>query len=138
MKPETSTDFLNAWQRMLVPHSLASETLRANTSSFWESQDKLLQEMEDFANGWFERRHQGTRAALEASERMSRAANPGDMFQEYQNWAKGALERVMADGQACQNVLAVIGTFAQPPAMPGGEKDVEHAQSRTHGRPKAA
>lgn len=141
MKTETSTDYMNVVQHMFIPPSMVSEAVRTNASSFWGNQEKLLAEMEDFATAWFERRHKGTRAALDACERMCKAETPADMFREYQDWVKGAFERVMADGLACQqNLMTVIGSFPQPLAVPGGEKEGEGSRSstRTPTHPKAA
>jgi hypothetical protein len=88
-----------------------SSALQDNVRSFWAVQDKVLDAMQNFANGWFERRHDGTHAALEAAQRMCKAQTPVDMVREYQDWVGGAFQRVMADGVACQEF---VGAFAAP------------------------
>jgi hypothetical protein len=65
--------------------------------------------MENYANGWFERRHVGTHTALEAAQRMCKAQTPVDLAREYQDWISGAFQRLMADGYACQQL---VGAFA--------------------------
>src|SRR5215510_5513755 len=74
---------------MVVPDFAA---LQDNVRSFWDIQDKALDAMENLANGWFERRHVGTHAALEAAQRMCKAQTP-------------------ADGVACQEF---VGALAGP------------------------
>jgi hypothetical protein len=103
-----ATQQLEAIQRMMAPDSAA---LQDNVRSFWDIQDKALDAMQNFANGWFERRHVGTLAALEAAQRMCKAQTPVDMIREYQDWVGGAFQRVMADGVACQEF---VGAFAAP------------------------
>jgi hypothetical protein len=112
MSETTFTQQLNAMQRMLALPSGMSGPMRRNACAFWENQDRILDEMQEFANGWFERRHTGTHQALEAAERVCRAETPVDVVREYQNWASGAFGRMVADGMACQRYLmASFGTF---------------------------
>src|SRR5262245_65022197 len=93
---------------MPVPDSAG---IRAIVRSFWDIQDKALDAMQNFANGWFERRHVGTHAALEAAQRICKAQTQVDLVREYQDWVGGAFQRVMADGVACQEL---VGAFAAP------------------------
>src|SRR5215510_3619676 len=81
-----------AMQRMtFVPSSAA---LTDNLRRFWDIQDRLLNNMEKFANGWFERRHIGSRAAQEAAQRMCKAQAADDLVREYQEWVTGAFQRI--------------------------------------------
>jgi hypothetical protein len=101
------TQQFEAVQRMmLVPSSAALED---NVRRFWDTQDKLLDNMAKFANGWFERRHIGTHAAHEAAQRMCTAQTPEDLGREYQEWVTGAFQRVTDDRLACQQL---VGAFA--------------------------
>jgi hypothetical protein len=65
-----NTDFTEQWssmQKMFLPTSAFSATLKENARHFWESQDKVLDNMQALANSWFERRHTGTHRAREAA-----------------------------------------------------------------------
>ena len=97
-----------AMQRMMwgVP---GSDALQDNVSCFWTIQDRLLNIMENFADGWFERRHVGSHAALDAAQRMCSVRTEVDLAREYQEWVSGAFQRLMADGSACQQF---VGAFA--------------------------
>ena len=75
---------------------------------FWNIQDRLLYIKENFADGWFERRHVGSHAALEAAQRICSAWTGIDLAREYQEWVSGAFQRVMADGFACQQFVAAL------------------------------
>jgi len=85
-------------------NNMASE----NAQRFWDYQNKMLDSMQCFANGWFERRHVGTHATLEAAQRIYRAETPVDALREYQDWVSGAFQRVMADGLALQQQVAAV------------------------------
>jgi hypothetical protein len=51
------------------------------------------------------------------------------MFQAYQDWAKGAFERMMSDGIACQEqIVAATSALTSPPLAPS-EKGTEPARS---------
>ena len=129
----TNLDFAEQWkslQKMFLPTSAISESFRENARRFWEQQDKILENMQNFTNIWFEHRHTGTHAAQEAAERMFRTETTLDMAQAYQDWAKGAFERMMADGLACQqHIIAATGAFTSPPIAPSAtEKRTEPRQ----------
>ena len=88
--------------QMMQAYSNLAGLVQKGSRPFWEQQMQFLNSMEAFANGWFKRRHAGLQAALEACECMSQATTPQACLYEYQTWAAGAFERVMADCAACQ------------------------------------
>ena len=64
-----------------------------------------------------------------------------ELILEYQNWASGAAQRVMADGLAChEQFMATVGAVISPKEHPGDRQRPEQAQSHTSttARPKAA
>lgn len=142
MKNTDLTEQWSAMQRMFLPTAAISTTLRENARRFWENQEKALDSMQAFANGWFERRHTGAHTAREAAERMCGTETFFDLIQAYQDWASGALERIMADGLSCQQqMMAVTGALASPPLAPSAsEKEAEPARSeaKTPARSKTA
>jgi hypothetical protein len=115
----------NTMDQMFGAFSTSSSDLRKNTRAFWERQDNLLDEMQAFMNGWFERRHAGTKAALEACERMCRASTPAECLEEYQKWLSGAFERMMADGVACQQELRNVGEGVRASLVPSTDRAAE-------------
>jgi hypothetical protein len=132
------TQQFEAVQRMmLVPSSAALED---NVRRFWDTQDKLLDNMAKFTNGWFERRHIGTHAAHEAAQRMCTAQTPEDLGREYQEWITGALQRVTDDGLACQQLVGAFAALlldAAPQQQPEERTPRQH-EKRTPSRPEAA
>jgi hypothetical protein len=90
---------------MIAP--LAEATTRI--SDFWRGQDKVIDCMQGFALGWFERRHADTKAALESARRMCTARTPADAAREFQEWASGSLQRAAQDGVAFQREIMAIG-----------------------------
>jgi hypothetical protein len=77
---------------------------------FWENQQAMLDSIKEFTDDWFTRRQSGARAAVEAAKRIGEAATPADMQREYQDWMKGTMERMMADGAAFQQQIAKAGS----------------------------
>jgi hypothetical protein len=90
---------------------------------FWQSEETVLDGMREFADGWFARRHTGTRAALEAARRMGEAATPLDALREYQDWLAGAMSRLLEDGMACQQQVLKAGTNLNP-SLPSGDAGI--------------
>ena len=131
----TTTNFAEQWasmmQKTFLPSSEMSTTFRENAHRFWENQDKILNNMQAFSNSWFERRHTGTQSASECSDHMCSTETIVDLMQAYQDWARGAFERIMADGLALQQqIIAASGALTSPPlAPPVSEKASEPARS---------
>ena len=132
-----STDFTEQWsnmQKMFLESSEMSASFRESARRFWENQGKLLDDMQALANGWFDRRRTGAHAAREAAERMCGTKTYFDLAQEYQAWARGAFERIMADQE--QIMAATTRALASPPLSPAAsEKEPEQparpARSKT-------
>jgi len=130
----TNLDFSEQWksmQQMFLLNFHHSESMRENARRFWENQDKILENMEAFTSNWFKRRHTGTHSAQEAADRMCGTESMVDVVQAYQDWAKGAFERLMADGLACQeHIVAATGALTSPPLSPS-EKGIEPVRPET-------
>jgi hypothetical protein len=97
--------------------------------------------MQDYANGWLERRHTGVREALETSQQMIDAATPVEAMREYQKWAFGSFERIIDDGLSCQKHLLSMGGLLAPPLSPSGERgeaEPAAAESRRRSQPRVA
>ncbi|MCC6948069.1 MAG: hypothetical protein IT539_09925 [Bradyrhizobiaceae bacterium] len=128
-------------QRTFPASQAFNVAARQNATSFWSVQQKLLECMEEFAEGWFERRHDGARSALAAASEMAKAETPFDAMREYQKWAVGSFERVVQDGIACQKQWMEYGRLAVQPIAQAAENTAEassEATQRQHSRARAA
>jgi hypothetical protein len=120
------TQQFQAMQGMMrVPAAAVEENVRCA----WNIQNKILDSMENVANGGFERRHVGTRAALEAAQRMCKAQTPVDLAREYQDWTSGAFQRLMADGYGCQQFVGAFAGLIQETELQRFEKTTPHRKA---------
>ncbi|MGE0563047.1 MAG: hypothetical protein AB7O50_00910 [Pseudolabrys sp.] len=69
---------------------------------YWRGQDVLLTCMQEFADGWFRRRHTATATALDTALRCCEAKTPFAVAREVLTWQMGSIQRVMEDGLSCQ------------------------------------
>ena len=76
---------------------------------FWENQETALEDLKEFADGWFARRQKGMHAALEAAQHIGHAESASDMLREYQNWLTREMELLAEDGKACQQQVLRAG-----------------------------
>jgi hypothetical protein len=91
--------------------------------------------MQAFANGWFERRHMGALSAREAAERMCGSGTIVGLIQAYQDWARGTVERIMADGLSCQQqIFAATSALTSPPLAPSASEKKEAEAVRSGAR----
>jgi hypothetical protein len=90
---------------MFAVWDLYNGSTRDFASKFWEGQSKILDSMQRFSTGWFDRRHVGTRAALEASLRVCESKKLAEVIACYQEWAAGAASRILDDQIAYQQLV---------------------------------
>ena len=83
---------------------------------FWENQETALEGLEEFADGWFARRHESAQAALASARQISNAATAADILREYQNWLARAMEVLAEDGKAYQQQVLRTGAHLSTPA----------------------
>jgi hypothetical protein len=139
-----TTDFLEQWysmQKAFLPPPEILASSKENARRFWDSQDRILDNMQAFATGWFERRHTGAVSAREAAERMYGSETIVGLMQAYQDWARGTFERIMADGLCCQQqIFAATSALTSPPLAPlvSEKKEAEPVRSDARGSSKAA
>lgn len=130
-----------AIQSLFEPSSTALKALGENAKRFWAAQDQMLDAMQEFTEGWLRRRHEGTRAAARAARNMCEAESTVDILREQQEWMGGVLQRLMADGVACQKEWMLISGLAVQP-FDGAEQATETPPPRLRPepaeRPKAA
>ena len=122
------------WQALFQPAVMLS-MWQKNAHAFWKTQAEILDGMQAFAEGWFQRRHLGTQTANEACERMCAAKTPVDWFHEYQTWCAGACQRLMADGACFQDGLKKAAEGVSPSVIPSfgmeqGEKPASKVRIR--------
>lgn len=128
-------------QDLFKPSATALQALQDSATRFWAAQDQMLDAMHEFAEGWLQRRHEGTRAAAQVAQRMCKVENPVDLLREQQEWMNGVIQRLMADGVAYQKEWAFITGLAVQ-SLNGVSKVPEEAPPRSKPevaeRPKAA
>jgi hypothetical protein len=130
-------DPFQAVQRAFSPSFGFGPALRENAAGFWTNQAKILASLEDYANGWFQRRHAGTEEALISARQICDAANPLDAMREYQKWAIGSFERVLQDGLAVQQQLIELGRLGAEPIAHAAETARGEAESVAASAPSA-
>jgi hypothetical protein len=111
-------DRTEQWQAMFQVLPMFAGTMQKNANEFWKTQGSILDGMQDFAEGWFQRRHVGVQAAHEACKRMCGANTPIEWFHEYQMWIGGAFQRLMADSLVLQHGLKKITDKVSPTLVP--------------------
>lgn len=142
MKQSELFDPFAMLQRTFPASAAFSAATRQGATNFWAAQEQLLDGMENFATGWFERRREGTQSALAAARDMCEAESPFDALREYQKWAAGSLERVMQDGVACQKQMVELGRLSLEPVAQAAEhargESTSESTPRQHSRARAA
>ncbi len=126
-KPIDQTPPLNA-MFMLFP--LASEPTGKRITAFWQSQERILEAMDEFSVGWLTRRHDGAKAASSAAVSMCAARTPMALFNAQQEWATGVLQRVLADHVAAQRAwMRICSAITSMAALSEGVRQTHESQA---------
>ena len=94
---KTSGGFDQAAQALFSANPL----LGPQAHQFWEVQEKILQEAEQFSKHWFDRRHTAARTALQATAELfgTASVDPGAAAKVLHDWQMQSAERVAEDVQ---------------------------------------
>ncbi|MGB3247077.1 MAG: hypothetical protein WBB25_21295 [Sulfitobacter sp.] len=75
---------------------------------FWQAQESILKETEEFMTKWFKRRHDATRTALEtcADTETATANDPASVAQTIATWQSHSMQRIAEDAQDCADMMS--------------------------------
>jgi len=119
MKENQNTKESEAIQQAFEAFAPLRSAWDANWAIYWRSQGKILGHMQEFARGWFERRHEATKTALELTESLGEANSPNEIMQKVQAWMAGSAQRIAADGLACQKYFVALTGLSAPSTASG-------------------
>ncbi|MDW4551169.1 hypothetical protein R5H32_17540 [Defluviimonas sp. D31] len=106
---------------------------------FWEVQEKLLDEVEEFTRLWFARRHAAARTAIEASKAAmeSGGSDPTAALRMVSEWQAHSVERLAEDIQQwaelcsrCAGHLAIGEVAAGEEALERASKEIAKAEAK--------
>jgi hypothetical protein len=114
----TMSENVTSFPNILLP-AAALKAYAPIVVKFWENQENALEDLKEFADGWFARRRDGMQAALEAAIHIRDAGTPSDILQEYQTLLKREMELLAEDGKAYQQQVLRAGRhLSAPPEAP--------------------
>ncbi|MCV2892084.1 hypothetical protein [Lentibacter sp. XHP0401] len=102
--PATQTDGIAAFQAPFLA-APAGEHLALH---FWQAQEGILKETEEFMTKWFKRRHNATRSALEtcADAEAATSQNSASVAQAIATWQSHSMQRIAEDAQDCADMMS--------------------------------
>ncbi len=115
---------LETMRKVFAPPPATLDAVEQGAARFWFIQDRVLDAMQEFTEGWIKRRHDGAQAAAQSTQRLCRAQNPLEFVREQQEWFAGAAQRLATDGAECQKQWAQVASLMFAP-MNGAEQPDE-------------
>ncbi len=98
---------------------------------FWKMQDNLLDEVETFSRGWFERRHEAARSALDTVRRTTGTdADPSGAMRAVAEWQQYALQRLVADVEQWIGLWSRCGARVSELEMQAGKDGLGEVEKR--------
>lgn len=120
-------DFVEQARAMLVINPLIAPQME----QFWKAQDQILEESEAFSRAWFERRHEATKTALEAVDKMEgTGADPAAAMRSMADWQQASVQRLAADLQQWVELCARCTRRMTDAEVEATEEGVEEVGKR--------
>lgn len=114
---------VESMRKMFAPPPATLEAFEQGAARFWHFQDRMLDAMQAFADGWVKRRHDGAQAAAVSAQRLCRAQSPLEFIKEQQEWFAGAAQRLSADGAEYQKQWTEVASFMFKPLDGAAQPD---------------
>lgn len=97
---------------------------------FWQIQEHLLGESEEFMHHWFERRHEATRTALVAARKTTsdEGGNPAEAMQTITEWQRQSMERMVEDAREWLDTVQRCASYVSASEVEAAEEVLEGAK----------
>ncbi len=131
--PEALSDVLKSMRGMMSVNPVVAPQVE----QFWNAQDRLLNEAEEYSRLWFQRRHEATRTALElARETTSGDKNdPAKAMQAMAEWQRHSMERMVEDAREWFEMMSRCAQYASEAETDAIGESME-AASKASGKSK--
>ena len=106
---------------------------------FWKMQENVLQEAEAFSRGWFQRRHEAAKSALEATRGLNGngAAESPSALQAITDWNRHSMERMTEDFQEWMKFCTQCAGHLSAAEAEAGKQELEEARKHASAAGKA-
>jgi hypothetical protein len=113
------SNFMDQARGMLALNPMIEPQLE----QFWNAQDSILKETEEFTKAWFERRHEAAKKAQEAVQAANgNGADPSSAVRAMVDWQQGSFQRMADDMQEWVELCSrCAGRMTQAEAEAGKE-----------------
>ncbi len=135
-KPETNeavTGVLKSMQDMMS----VTPVIAPQVEQFWNAQDRLLSEAEEYSRQWFQRRHEAARTALEAARETTQddRIDSTKAMQAMAEWQRHSVERMVDDAREWFEMVSRCAKYVSETEADAIGESME-AASKVAGRSK--
>lgn len=136
-KRDASTAFSDAMRQVQGMFAM-NPMMGPQMEQFWKAQDAILEDAEDYAKSWFERRHEATHSALDTVRKINgNGTDPTSAMQAMAEWQRHSMERLTQDMQDWVEMCSrCAGRLASAEMQAAGE-GIEEAGSRAKSASKS-
>lgn len=99
---------------------------------FWKAQENVLQEAEAFSRGWFQRRHDAAKSALDATRKAAGngASDSSSALQAISEWNRHSVERMTEDFREWMKFCTQCAGHLSAAELEAGKQELEEAGKR--------
>lgn len=121
-------DAIKQTQEMVAMNPVAAPQLE----QFWRAQDGILEAAETFSQGWFQRRHEATKAAIGVARMIgsSGGARPDAAARALTDWQRDSVERLVEDFQGWIEFCTSCAGHVSEAQMEAGKEGLETVEKR--------
>jgi hypothetical protein len=119
-------DLITQAQGLLTVNRMMAPQLE----QFWKAQEKILEEAGVFSQGWFDRRHEATEAALDTISQLGGQGGMADASgaQAIAEWHRGSFDRMTEDFRQWITFCTRSFSHFAKAEMQAGKQELEEAE----------
>ena len=138
---ETFMNMTGNLSKQIMDNAQGRKMLGEQMERFWRTENNMVSELQDYLNGWCERRHDAAGAAMDFGHTLTNSADQSDVMEAWNTLSSKAMKRFSEDAEAqmllFQNMAAMLtpGAFSFSAPTKSAEP-AEAANDKKAAKPK--
>ncbi len=113
-EPPSPAETIEHWAKRVMENDQSRKLIGEQTERFWKAEDSLVSDFHEYLDGWFKRRHDAARSAIEFGQLMGEQAEGAVLIKAWTElWSK-AMQRFNEDAQAQAEFIRKLAANAAP------------------------
>ncbi len=114
---ETFSKTMEQWTNRMMNNEQGRQFIGEQTERFWKSEDAFVEDMQDFFEGWCERRHDAAKTAIDFGKLMENGVDNTEVMEAWSELCSKAMQRFSDDVQAQSELMQKFWSKTAPGSL---------------------